>query len=298
MQNPKPCLIVVLGPTAVGKTALSIELAKYLDTVILSADARQCFSEMKIGTASPSVKEQAGVPHFLLGHVSIAENYSAGEFARQARKVLDDVFKTKKTALLVGGSGLYIKALCEGLDEFKPVNQTLRDNLQTLFHSDGIIALQDKLKRLNVDKFNRIDQKNPQRLMRAIEIELEGTTSQLKSVEELPFRILYVGLQLERHVLRARIDKRVEQMLEEGLLEEVKNLLPYQHLNALQTVGYREFFDFLQDKISYAEMVAQIKTHTAQYAKRQMTWFKKVPNVHWFEPQEMEKIKTLIETFV
>jgi tRNA dimethylallyltransferase len=250
---------------------------------------------MKIGTASPSVKEQAGVPHFLLGHVSIAENYSAGEFARQARKVLDDVFKTKTTALLVGGSGLYIKALCEGLDEFKPVNQKLRDDLQTLFKSDGIAALQDKLKRLNIDKFNRIDQKNPQRLMRAIEIELEGTTSQIKSVEKLPFRFLYVGLQLERHVLRVRIDKRVEQMLEEGLLEEVKNLLPYQHLNALQTVGYRECFDFLQDKISYAEMAAQIKTHTAQYAKRQMTWFKKDELFHWFDPSNPDVANQIVQ---
>jgi tRNA dimethylallyltransferase len=300
MNSDSPAMLIVLtGPTAVGKTSLSIELATTLSVEILSADSRQFYQEMKIGTASPSAELLKLVPHHFISHLSIHDYYNVSRFESDALQRLDHLFETSSSAFLVGGSGLYINAVCHGIDELPDPDGALRQQLKHLYQNEGIKPLQDKLRELDPIYFEQVDQLNPKRLLRAIEVCLTTgvTFSSLRKNEPKPrkFRILKIGLQRDRKELNNRINSRVDQMMEEGLLEEVKELLPYRHLNALNTVGYKELFDHIDGKYSLGQAVDKIKTNTRRFAKRQMTWFRRDQEINWFHADDLQSIYQFIK---
>jgi len=289
-------LIVINGPTAVGKTQLAIALAQALQTEIISTDSRQFYREMSIGTAKPSEAEMAQVKHHFIGNCSIKDYYSAGDFERESLLKVEELFGSGKNFVIaIGGSGLYIKALCEGLDEMPAANLGLRNQLIHRFEMEGIVSLQDELKKLNPEKFETIDQKNPQRLMRAIELSHQGGIK--SKPKNRPFKILKIGLELPRELLYQRINSRVDAMMCEGLLEEVKLLVQYEQLNALKTVGYKELFSYLNGEIDLNKSVELIKQHTRNYAKRQITWFKTDTEINWFNPENQFDILEFIRKF-
>ncbi len=293
-MSQKPTLIVVAGPTASGKTALGIRLAQHYDSEIISADSRQFYREMNIGTAKPDPTELAAARHHLINSLSIEEEYSAGQFERQGLQLLEKLFQTKQVAILVGGSGLFIRALCEGLDVFPDIPPEIRQEWQEKFERKGIEVLQQALQELDPEYYKQVDQQNPQRLMRALEV--SSFTGQPYSVfrqaqkKERPFNVLYIVLDWERKELYDRINQRVDMMMEKELLEEAKHLYPKRHLNALQTVGYQELFDHFSGKTSLEEAVALIKRNSRRYAKRQLTWFRKLPESLWVHPDKWEQI--------
>lgn len=277
-------LIVIVGPTAVGKTALAIALAKKFNTEIISTDSRQFYAEMNIGTAKPSAEELAAVRHHFIGHCSVNTYYSAGDFERDALAKLDELFMQHKIVIAVGGSGLYVKALCHGLDEMPAANLELRKELTAQFEKNGLAWLQNELKRLDQHKYEMLDIKNPQRLMRAIELFHQGgIVKKEKAVR--PFNIVKIGINLPREKLYHRINQRVMDMMDAGLEKEAQCLYPLRNLNALQTVGYSELFDAFEGKYSVEKAVELIKQHTRNYAKRQITWFKADPDVIWFDAE-------------
>ncbi len=287
-------LLVVAGPTAVGKTAISIQLAKYFDTVILSCDSRQFFREMNIGTAKPDVDELQVVPHYFINSHSIFDNYSVGDFEQDALKLLSQLFENQSIVIMAGGSGLYIKAVCEGLDQFPAVDKKIREQIVEKYEQEGIAYLQNTLQQLDPVYFTQVDTQNPQRMIRALEICLStgqpfSSFRQQKKVNR-PFQIVKIGLTMEREQLYERINKRVEKMMGAGLLEEVKKLYPHKKLNPLQTVGYQELFNYLDGHISLEEAVALIQRNTRRYAKRQYTWFRKDKDIHWFEVNDYNSI--------
>ena len=292
-------LIVITGPTAVGKTLLSTELAKTLSAEIISADSRQFYREMKIGTARPSDDLLQLVPHHFIGHLSVRDYYNVSRYETDVLSKLDQIFQKSSCVLLVGGSGLYINAVCHGIDELPDPDDTLREQLKELYRKEGLQGLQKKLNELDPVYFQQVDQSNPKRLLRAIEVCLTTglTYTALRKNQPKPrnFRIIKVGLQRDRDDLNQRINNRVEDMMQEGLLEEVKELLPYRNLNALNTVGYRELFDYLDGKYSLDEAVEKIKTNTRRFAKRQMTWFRKDREITWFHPDDVHLIHKLIQ---
>ena len=285
-------LIVVAGPTAVGKTAAAIELAKQLKTEIISADSRQFYREMSIGTAKPSVEELNAVKHHFIDSHSIIENFSVGDFEKQALQVLDDIFKTHDFALLVGGSGLYIKAVCEGFDELPTAPAEIRERLNREFEEKGITWLQGKLKIADPVYAAQVDMNNPQRLIRALEV-TESTGQPFSSyrksaINSRPFNIIKLGLNLPREVLYDRINRRVDDMISQGLVEEVRSLLPYRHLNALNTVGYSELFDYFDGKTDLNNAISLIKQNTRRFAKRQLTWFRKDKEMKWLDAGDLD----------
>jgi tRNA dimethylallyltransferase len=291
----EPLLIIIAGPTAVGKTALSIRLAKWLDAEIVSADARQFFKEMEIGTAKPSKTELEAVKHHFINCKSITENYSAGDFERDADIFLENYFKTKKIAILCGGSGLYIKAVLEGLDEMPSTPPQIREKLIARLEAEGLDVLANELLQLEPNITEIIDIQNPQRVVRALEVNLHtgqnfGELRKAKT-KILPFQIIKIGLELPREQLYGRINARVDDMIANGLVKEVEDLREYQILNALQTVGYSEIFSFLNNEITLERTIELIKQNTRRYAKRQMTWFKNKDNFAWFNPGDFERIK-------
>ncbi len=274
MNQPKK-LIVVTGPTAVGKTARAIELALQYGSPVISADSRQVYKELGIGVAKPDAEQLAAVQHYFIDHVSIHENYNAGRYAKEARELINKLFLTHDTLVLCGGTGLYINALLKGLDPFPDRNETLREELQTIYETEGLAGLQYRLKNLNAAKFESMDSNNPQRLMRAIEIE----QSPQKTEVNLPafahaFETEYQHLEMPREVLYNRINKRVDAMVTGGLEAEAKALENLQHLNALQTVGYSEWWPYFRGEVKREEVIEKIKQHTRNYAKRQLTWFR------------------------
>lgn len=280
-------LVSIVGPTAIGKTSLSLELAKAFNTEIISADSRQFFREMKIGTAVPSPEELAAAPHHFIQHITVEDPYSVGDFEKEALLKLEQLFQSHEKVVMVGGSGLYVDAVTKGLDEFPEIDPEIRLTLNKSFAEEGLPYLQQKLKELDPDYFSEVDTKNPHRLIRALEVSL-GTgkpysSFRKKKTSQRAFNSLLIGLTAEREVIYARINQRVDLMMEQGLLEEVKALLPRKHLNALNTVGYKELFGFLEGKYSLEEAVAEIKKNTRRFAKRQLTWFRKNPNIHWFD---------------
>jgi tRNA dimethylallyltransferase len=299
-MNDKLKLIVVSGPTAIGKTDLSIQLAKALDCDIISADSRQIYREMDIGTAKPSPQELASVKHYFINYKSIHDYYSAGRFELETIELLKRY--KKDVVLLTGGSGLYIQAVCDGIDEFPSPDHGLRNLLQGRLDDYGLDSLVDELKRLDYNTWKTIDLKNPKRVLRALEIihQTGVKYSDLKSQSRKSrnFDILKIGLDMPREDLFDRINQRVDRMLEAGLLEEVKSLMPYRDLTALQTVGYTEFFEYLDGKYDLDEAVRLCKRNTRRYAKRQLTWFRKDTGIHWFAPDSYEKIITLIRGFI
>lgn len=278
-------LISVVGPTAIGKTTLAIALAQYLGTEIISADSRQFFKEMSIGTAVPSREELALVPHHFIQHKSIHEKYSVGDFERDALDKLDRLLKDREYAVMVGGSGLYVDAVTTGLDHFPEVDPGIRKKLNSSLEQDGITALQEQLRSLDREYYAQVDPNNPRRLIRALEICI-GTgvpysffLNQEKKTRS--FNTVTIGLEADRQVIYERIDKRVDLMLGNGLLEEVKSLEKYKALNALQTVGYRELFRYLDGEFDLDTAIAEIKKNTRRFAKRQLTWLRKKEGIIW-----------------
>lgn len=290
----KKYLVSIVGPTAVGKTSMAIQLAKYYQTVVVSADSRQFFKEISIGTAKPTELELNEVIHYFIGHKSVADNYSAGDFEREALDLLTQLFQKHDVVILVGGSGLYIKALWEGLDEMPEVDMALRNGLIATYEKEGIAYLQEQLLQLDAEKYKQIDTQNPQRLMRAIEIATQMTpelaAKNTSKKAERNFEVIKIALNMDRELLYQQINKRVDIMMEQGLLGECKSMIDYQNNYALKTVGYTEIFEFFEGKHSLEKAVELIKQHTRNYAKRQITWFKREQDIAWFHPTDFVTI--------
>ncbi|MEP7128526.1 MAG: tRNA (adenosine(37)-N6)-dimethylallyltransferase MiaA [Chitinophagales bacterium] len=291
-------MVTVVGPTAVGKTKVSIQIAQHFKTAIISADARQFYQQMNIGTATPSVEELQTVPHYFINHLSVTQDYTAGDFEKDAIATLETLFQTHDVVVLVGGSGLFIRALLNGLDVFPEITDAANSELRQLYLSGGIEALQKLLKEKDPDYFAMVDRNNPQRLLRALSVCLSGgkpySSFRNKNKVQRNFMPVQIGLQIERKILYRQIDERVDSMMQEGLLEEVKTLLPYAQLNPLQTVGYHELFSYLNGESSLENAVKLIKQHSRNYAKRQLTWFRKENDITWFHPEQLDEMLLFI----
>lgn len=287
MGNSKKTLITIVGPTAIGKTSLSILIASYFKTEIISCDSRQFYKEMTIGTAVPEKEELAEVTHHFIQNRSVFEDYNVGAFERDALNVLDTLFKKHNIVVMVGGSGLYVKAVLEGLDDFPKIDPTIRLELNNIYKNEGIIPLQQQLKKLDIETYNTISLDNPQRIIRALEIcigtKLPYSSFKGKGKRKRDFESIIVGLNGDRQKIYDRINYRVDLMVKKGLLDEAKKLHPQKSLNALQTVGYKELFLFFDGKITKEYAVEEIKKNTRRFAKRQLTWFKKNTNIMWFD---------------
>lgn len=284
-------VIIIAGPTASGKTDIAIQLAQHFNTEIISADSRQCFKELNIGVAKPSPEQLAAVHHYFINSHSITDNLSAADFERYALDAADKIFEKSNTAIICGGTGLYIKAFCEGLDAIPETDPAIKEEIAAGFAAMGIEWLREQIENEDPIFFEKGESQNPHRLMRALEVKRSTGKSilelQTKLKKERPFEIIKICLDLPREVLYERINHRVDVMMEAGLEEEVKGLLPNKSLNALQTVGYRELFDYFEGEISLARAVELIKQNTRNYAKRQVTWFKKDDAVKWLKPDDV-----------
>lgn len=295
-------LIVIAGPTASGKTAAGIRLARHFNTVILSADSRQFYREMSIGTAKPDAEEQAAARHYFIDSHSVEQLFSVGDFEKQGLALLDDLFKQHDVVILVGGSGLYIKALCEGFDDIPQADEGIREQLNNDLAENGITPLQEELKTADPAYYNEVDINNPQRVIRALEV-YRSTGKPFSSYRKAttnkrPFNCIKIALDLPREVLYNRINTRVDIMVAQGLIDEVRSLLPYRHLNALNTVGYSELFDHFDGKSDLNTAIELIKQNTRRFAKRQLTWFRKDKDMQWLAPDEItgKKIEELLTT--
>lgn len=280
-------LIVIIGPTAIGKTSLSITLAQHFNCDIISCDSRQFFKEMQIGTAVPTSQELAGAQHHFIQNKSILENYTVGDFEKEAIAQLDKLYLTNDYVVLVGGSGLYVDAVLKGFDDFPEIEASVRDEVTTNYEKLGIEYLQNELEKRDPTYFEVVAKENPQRMMRALEVCLgsgkpySSFLNQKKNTRH--FTPILIGLEAERSIIYDRINQRVDNMINEGLLAEAENLFQYKNLNALQTVGYRELFSYFQGEISLNFAIEEIKKNTRRFAKRQLTWFKRNENTKWFD---------------
>ena len=293
-------LIVIGGPTAVGKTAVAIELAKYFNTEIISADSRQCYREMNIGVARPSELELNTVAHHFIASHSVKQDLSVQDFVSYSLDKLKVLFSSHDVVVLVGGTGLYIKALLEGLDQIPTVNPEIRAKISKDYEEKGLAFIQEKISSLDPVFVAQGEMQNPQRIMRALEV-FEQTGSSILSFQKgekatRDFDPIIMGLDLPREILHERINLRVDQMIQQGLLEEVKALASFKTKNALQTVGYKELYAFLEGTISLENAIEEIKAHTRQYARRQLTWFRKVENIQWFSPNEISSILQYVKS--
>lgn len=287
-------VIVICGPTAVGKTAVAIALAKHFSTEIISADSRQCYKELNIGVARPSENELKEVPHHFIASNSVREEINAAFFERYALQKTGELFQQHDVIIMVGGTGLYIKAFCEGLDEIPEVSSVIRNTVIENYNKHGLSWLQQQVEKKDPEFFAKGEIQNPQRMMRALEV-METTGQSILSFRknkkaQRDFSILKIGLELPKEELHQNINSRVDKMIGNGLVEEVKALQEYSNMNALQTVGYTEIFNYLNGKLTLAEAAEEIKKNTRQYAKRQLTWFRKDKEIEWFEPSELEEI--------
>jgi tRNA dimethylallyltransferase len=293
----KNCLLI-LGPTAVGKTSLSIRIAELLHTDIISADSRQCYRELNIGVAKPENTELEKVKHYFINSHCVMELVNAADFENYALTAVSKIFEDHSTAVMVGGTGLYINAFCEGLDQIPPVSNKIRNSIINNYEANGIEWLQEKLLTNDPLYASKGEMKNPQRMMRALEV-IESTGHsilhfQQKQKKTRPFHITKIGLELPREILYDRINQRVDQMMSAGLLEEVFQLQKYKSLNALQTVGYRELFDYFDNKQSLETAINAIKQNSRHYAKRQMTWFKKDESIIWMNPNDKNIVEKIL----
>jgi len=293
-------LIALVGPTAVGKTELAIAIAKKFRTEIISADSRQVYKELNIGVARPSEKQLGEVKHHFIANKTVKEDYAAGKFEKNALECLKQIFKMHDAAVMVGGSGLYVKAVCEGLDAVPTGDAEIREQLETELKERGLNHLQDELKRADPVYYKSADIKNPRRVLRALEV-IRATGKPVSSFhgkgnKKRDFQIIKIGLMPDRKKLYERINQRVDEMMKSGLLEEVQSLISFKNINALQTVGYKELFDYLSRKTDLPTAVNLIKQNTRNYAKRQLTWFRKDKGVTWFEPDQRDEIMRHIET--
>lgn len=294
-------VFIIAGPTASGKTAIAIELAKRLGTSIVSADSRQCYREMTIGTAKPTAEELAQAKHYFINSHSLTEHLSTADFERLALQYLDEIFAHTDTAVVCGGTGLYIKTLCEGIDSMPEVDAGIEQAVDELYKANGIGGLQAAIQCEDPLFFAQGEVQNPARMIRALAFVRSTGKSILHyrtgQKQQRPFNIVKVALDLPREILYARIDHRVDQMMQQGLAEEVKQLYPLRHLKNLQTVGYSELFDYMDNKCTLQEAVDKIKQHTRNYAKRQLTWFRKDKEFHWLDARDVhlaDKILSLL----
>ncbi|QYJ68043.1 tRNA (adenosine(37)-N6)-dimethylallyltransferase MiaA [Flavobacterium litorale] len=285
-NSSKKQLITVVGPTAIGKTAMAIQIAQHFNCPILSADSRQFFKEMRIGTAVPSEEELQAAKHYFVQNISIFDTYTVGDFERDAIALLDELYKNHDTVVLVGGSGLYIDAVLKGFDDFPDVKSGVREELVTQYNLHGISYLQQELQRLDPEHYKNVAKENPQRLMRALEVCISAGKpySSFLNIKKNSrnFTPIIVGLEAEREVMYSRINKRVAIMVDAGLIDEAKTVYPHKHLNALQTVGYRELFSYFDGEQSLDFAIEEIKKNTRRFAKRQITWFKRNEATKWF----------------
>lgn len=291
-------LIVIHGPTAIGKTRLSIELAKHYNTEIISCDSRQFYKELKIGAAPPSPDELLAVKHHFIQHLSVTDHYSVGNFEQDAINKIEQLFQTYDKLIMVGGSGLYIDAVCKGIDTMPKISDAIRNKLNENYTKKGLVWLQNKLKEIDPTYYANCDKNNPQRLIRALEVKQQTGKSisdfQKKEHKKRPFNIIKIGLQMDREQLYNRINCRVDIMMQKGLLEEVESLIPFQNYNALNTVGYKELFQYFKGNISLEESVEEIKKNTRRFAKRQLTWFRRDKDIQWFSTNKIEDITPFI----
>lgn len=292
-------LIVIAGPTAVGKTELAMRLAEYFKTEIISADSRQIYKELQIGTAKPSLEELSRVPHHFINTHSIVEAYDAGAYGRDALTLIQVLFKKYDSLILCGGSGLYLKAVLEGFDDMPEIPSGMRELIIEEYESKGLKWLQQEVKVIDLDYYEQVDINNPHRLIRALELYkasgLKSSQLRVKEKRKHDFAIIKIGLEVEREKLYGRIDARMDAMIKKGLFEEASRFFSKRDLNALQTVGYQEIFDYLEGKYDKEEAIRLLKRNTRRYAKRQLTWFKRDAEMHWFSSSQIEDIIRLVD---
>ncbi len=292
-------LIVIVGPTAVGKTDFCVRLAKKLNTEIVSADSRQFYRELSIGTAKPTQEEMAGVPHHLVGNLSIQQDYSVADFEKDALEAISKIFEQHDYAILTGGSGLFIKAVCEGLDKMPKLQPEIRENLMAEFAENGLENLLQELKEKDKDYFEKVDKQNHARVIRALEV-IRSSGKPFSSFRKgnptrRPFKIIKIGLERERQELYGRINLRMDLMLAEGLFEEAESVYQFREKNALQTVGYKEVFAFMAGEYDKERMIELLKQNSRRYAKRQLTWFRKDAEINWLHPTEFNKALEIVQ---
>lgn len=301
MSSGNKRLIVITGPTAVGKTALCMDLARQLDIPIINADSRQIYREMKIGTAAPTPAQLQQVKHYFVGTLSIADYYSASMYEQDVMALLEQLFRTSDYALLTGGSMMYIDAVCNGIDDIPTVDEQTRATMKQRLQEEGLDALVEELRRLDPEHYEVVDRKNPRRVVHALEIcQMTGktyTSFRTAVRKQRPFSIIKIGLNRDRDELYSRINQRVDDMMHEGLLQEARQLVAHRQLNALNTVGYKEMFNFIDGQWSLDEAVERIKGNTRRYARKQLTWFKRDDQVKWFHPANQELIYQTIAKY-
>jgi tRNA dimethylallyltransferase len=292
-------LIIVLGPTGVGKSEISLHLASYFHSEIISADSRQFFRELSIGTAVPSPEDLKSVPHHFIQSRSIFDYYNVSEYEMEALRLIDQLFQHKNPLILTGGSMLYVDTICKGIDDIPTVDPLLRDEVVNWYQQNGIEALQKRLLELDPDYYRIVDLNNPKRLLHAVEICLMTgkpfTSFRKNKIKKRPFKIIKIGINQNRAILYHRINERVDRMMGAGLLNEAKTVYPHRQLNSLNTVGYKELFSYLDGNCSLDEAVDLIKRNSRKYARKQLTWFRRDQEITWFEPEQLEKIITFID---
>lgn len=291
-------LIVLIGPTGVGKTELSLSIAEHFQTCILSADSRQLYQDLKIGTAAPTPSQLARVPHHFVGTLRLTDYYSAAQYEADVLEKLEELFQHNDTVVLTGGSMMYVDAVCKGIDDIPTVDKETRELMLQRYEEEGLETLCAELKILDPEYYQIVDLKNPKRVIHALEIcYMTGktyTSFRTQKHKERPFRIIQIGLTREREELYDRINRRVDEMMQEGLLEEAKSVYPFKHLNSLNTVGYKEIFNYLDGEWSLDFAIEKIKQNSRIYSRKQITWFKRNPNIQWFHPEQKEEIMNYI----
>lgn len=294
-------LIVIVGPTGVGKTSLCLDIAERLDAYIINADSRQIFKEIPIGTAAPTKEEQKRAKHFFVGKLHINDYYNASMFENEVIELLDDLFLNKDHIIMSGGSMMYVDAVCNGIDDIPSVDDNIRRQVKSVYETEGLDTIKSKLEELDPEYFSVVDKNNPKRLIHALEICLSTgktyTSFRTYTKKERPFRIIKIGLNREREELYSRIDKRVDEMIAGGLIEEAWRMYPHRMLNSLNTVGYKELFDYFDGKCTLDEAVFKIKSNTHKYCRKQLTWFKRDKDMRWFTPDNVEEIINYINSF-
>ncbi len=292
-------LIVLIGPTGVGKTELSLSLAEFLHTPVINADSRQLYKDLTIGTAAPTADQLKRVKHYFVGTLSLTDYYSAAQFESDVISLLDQLYQTHPFALMSGGSMMYIDAVCNGIDDIPTVDQETREMIMERYQQEGLTPLSNELRLLDPDYYAIVDQKNPKRILHALEIcYMTGkpySSFRTNKKKERSFDIIKIGLRRDREELYERINKRVDEMIQNGLIDEVKNVMSYRYTNALNTVGYKEIFQYLDGNWSLEQAIEKIKQNTRIYSRKQMTWYKKDTEIHWFHPDNDKEIKKFLE---
>ena len=291
-------LIVITGPTAVGKTQLTLELAKHYGIPVINADSRQIYKELKIGTASPTEEQLKQVRHYFVGSKSINDYYNASMYEQEVMQLLESLFTTSRVQMLSGGSMMYIDAVCNGIDDIPTIREDIRTEMKRRYQEEGLEALCEDLKKLDPEHYETVDRQNYRRVIHALEICYQTgktyTSFRKQTKKERPFKIVKIGLNRNREELYKRINQRVDNMMAQGLLDEARAMAPYREVNALNTVGYKELFDYMDERWSLEEAVERIKGNTRRYARKQLTWYKRDENIRWFHPDQQQEILNYI----